>query len=60
MFHKNVHCETQTDYMYLIEDNVVLKMMTEACPGFLKGGSNISWFPKKGYQILKGGGGPMV
>ena len=25
-----------------------------ACPGFLKGGSNISWFPKKkGHQILK-------
>ena len=21
----------------------------------LKGGSNISWFPKKGHQILKGG-----
>ena len=31
-----------------------------ACPGFLEGGSNISWFPKKGHQILKGGGGPMV
>ena len=30
-----------------------------ACPGFLKGGSNIFWFPKKGHQILKGliGGG---
>ena len=30
--------------------------MTGACPGFLKGGSNIYWFPKKGDQILKGGG----
>ena len=31
---------------------------TGACPGFLKGGSNISWFPKKrkkGHQVLKGG-----
>ena len=23
----------------------------------LKGGSDISWFPKKGHKILKGGGG---
>ena len=23
---------------------------------FERGGSNISWFPKKGHQILKGGG----
>ena len=30
--------------------------MPGACPGFLKGGgSNISWFPKEGHQILKGG-----
>ena len=35
-----------------------------ACPGFLKGGSNISWFPKKrpsdfkrGVQWSDGGGG---
>ena len=42
--------------------------MSEACPGFLKGGSNISWFPKKklkkrssdfkrGVQWSDGGGG---
>ena len=33
-----------------------MKLVPGACPGFLKGsGSNISWFPKKGHQILKGG-----
>ena len=31
-----------------------------ACPGFLKGGSNISWFPKKRSSDFKKGGGPMV
>ena len=31
-----------------------------ACPGFLKGGSNISWFPKKRSADFKGEGGPMV
>ena len=29
---------------------------TGACPGFLKGGSNISWFPKKRSSDFKGGG----
>ena len=28
-----------------------------ACPGFLKGASNISWFPKKRSSDFKGGGG---
>ena len=27
-----------------------------ACPGFLKGGSNISWFPKKRSSDFKRGG----
>ena len=31
-----------------------------ACLGFLKGGSNISWFPKKKVIDFKRGGGPMV
>ena len=34
---------------------------TGVCPGFLKGGGPISLGSlKKGHQILKGGGGPMV
>ena len=41
--------------------------VTGACPGFLKGGSNISWFPKKrssdfkrgGVQWSDGGGDPV-
>ena len=29
---------------------------TGECPGFLKGGSNISWFPKKRSSDFKRGG----
>ena len=34
-------------------------LISGACPGFLKGGSNISWFPKKRSSDFKRGG-PMV
>ena len=33
------------------------KLYPGACPGFLKGGSNISWFPKKRSSDFKRGGG---
>ena len=34
---------------------ILVVIFSGACPGFFKGGSNISWFPKKSHQILKGG-----
>ena len=31
-----------------------------ACPGFLKGGSNISWFPKKRLSDFKWGSNGLI
>ena len=39
--------------------NQICRHFPGACPGFLKGGSNISWFPKKKSSDFKRGG-PMV
>ena len=40
--------------IHQVENNLYLK--TGACPGFLKGGSNISWFPKKRSSDFERGG----
>ena len=59
-----------TSHKTLQHDNIhnVLKLSNRAqgrVQDFRKGGSNISWFPKKGHHILKGGvqwsegGGPV-
>ena len=58
-FLKSFHGPSKSFKAVGIKSQFNFRIMIQGRVQDLKGGSNISWFPKKGHQILKGGG-PMV